>query len=196
MTFTELAKDIYSNNILFAAVVAALLPFAIILLGLFLNYLRDALALLVGFFVDPWLVYATINYLFFPGVMLHELSHAFLAFITGAEVTEVALFKREGNSLGHVNFRNRGNLFFRALQNTFASAAPMFCGAAIVYACYFGIMHISILWLRILLGYVGVSMFCHMTMSVEDLKIYVKGIPIFMGILFVLTLALRLFGVV
>ena len=196
MTFTEICKDIYSNNILFAAVVAVLFPFAIIALGLFLNALRDALGVIVSFVTDPLIVYGAINYVFFPGVMLHELSHALFAFITGAEITEIALFKKEGESLGHVSFKNRGNLFLVALQNTFASSAPMFCGAAIVWGCYYGITHISILWIRILLGYIGVSMFCHMTMSVEDIKVYVKGIPIFMGLLFILTLVLRLFGVI
>lgn len=195
MTFTELVKYIYGNNLLFAAVVALLLPFVVIVAGFLIDHLSDALAFLVSLFIDPIIVYNIINYLFFPGVMLHEMSHALLAFLTGAKITDVALFKREEGSLGHVSFRNRGNIFLVSLQNIFASAAPMFCGAGIVYACYFGVTHITILWLRILLGYIGVSMFFHMTMSVEDIKIYVRGIPIFMGLLFIVTLALRLFGV-
>ena len=195
MTFDELVKYIYENTLLFPAVVAILLPFAVILAGLIINYLGYAIAFLVSLFIDPVIVFNMINYLFFPGVMLHELSHAFMAFITGAEVTEVALFKREEGSLGHVMFRNRGNIFLVSLQNIFASAAPMFCGAAVVFGCYFGITHITILWLRILLGYIGVSMFFHMTMSIEDIKIYVKGIPIFMGLIFIVCLLLRLFGV-
>ncbi len=36
-------------------------------------------------------------------------------------------------------------------------------------------------------------MFFHMTMSVEDIKIYVKGIPVFMGIVFVVSLILKVF---
>ena len=195
MTFTELVKYIYGNNLLFAAVVALLLPFVVILVGLIINYLGYAIAFLASLFIDPMIVMNMINYLFFPGVMLHELSHAFLAFITGAEVTEVALFKREEESLGHVSFRNRGNLFLVSLQNVFASAAPMFCGGAIVFGCYYGVTHITILWLRILLGYLGVSMFFHMTMSVQDIKIYIKGVPIFMGLIFIVCLLLKLFGV-
>ena len=195
MTIDELVKYIYGNTFLFAAVVALLLPFVVILVGLIINYLGYAIAFLASLFIDPMIVMNMINYLFFPGVMLHELSHAFLAFITGAEVTEVALFKREEESLGHVSFRNRGNLFLVSLQNVFASAAPMFCGGAIVFGCYYGVTHITILWLRILLGYLGVSMFFHMTMSVQDIKIYIKGVPIFMGLIFIVCLLLKLFGV-
>ncbi|SNU04489.1 hypothetical protein SAMN06297422_10131 [Lachnospiraceae bacterium] len=196
MTIDELVKYIYGNTFLFAAVVALLLPFVVILVGLIINYLGYAIAFLASLFIDPMIVMNMINYLFFPGVMLHELSHAFLAFITGAEVTEVALFKREEESLGHVSFRNRGNLFLVSLQNVFASAAPMFCGGAIVFGCYYGVTHITILWLRILLGYLGVSMFFHMTMSVQDIKIYIKGVPIFMGLIFIVCLLLKLFGVI
>ena len=195
MTTSELIKTVYENQFLFAAVVALLLPFVVILVGFIINYLGYAIAFLVGLFIDPRIVFNIINYLFFPGVMLHELSHAFMAIITGAKVTEVALFKREEDSLGHVAFINRGNLFLVSLQNIFASAAPMFCGAAICYGCYYGVTHLAILWLRILLGYIGVSMFFHMTMSIQDIKIYIKGVPIFMGLIFIITLGLRFFGV-
>ena len=195
MTTSELITTIYENKLLFAAVVAILLPFVVIAAGFIINYLGYAIAFLVGLFIDPMIVFGIINYLFFPGVMLHELSHALMAFLTGAKVTEMALFKRDEDSLGHVSFINRGNIFLVSLQNIFASAAPMFCGAAIVYGCYYGVTHLTILWLRILLGYIGVSMFFHMTMSVQDIKIYIKGVPIFMGLIFVISLLLRVFGV-
>ena len=184
------------DPIVFSALVAILLPFAVIALGFVLNYIGIALAYLVSLFADPSIVFAAINYLFFPGVMLHELSHALLAFLTGAKITEIALFKREGDALGHVSFINRGNFFVQSLQNIFASAAPMFCGALVVYGCYYGFTHTDILWLKILLGYIGVSMFYHMTMSPADIRIYLRGLPVFIAIVFIVTFVLRVTSVI
>ena len=102
-----------------------------------------------------------------------------------------------GDSLGHVNFRNRGNIIVVALQNIFISSAPMFIGAVVVWGCFYWIHALghTLLWLRILLGYIGVSMFFHMTMSPADIKVYVKGIPLFIVIVFVVVFPLRYFGV-
>ena len=184
------------DPVVYAAAVAMILPFAVIAVGFILNYTGIAIASLFSLFADPEMVYAAINYLFFPGVMLHELSHALLAFLTGAKITEIALFKREGDALGHVSFINRGNFFVQSLQNTFASAAPMFCGAVVVYACYYGITQTELLWLKILLGYIGVSMFYHMTMSPADIRIYLRGLPVFIAIVFIVTFVLRVTSVI
>ena len=70
MTIDELVKYIYGNTFLFAAVVALLLPFVVILVGLIINYLGYAIAFLASLFIDPMIVMNMINYLFFPGVML------------------------------------------------------------------------------------------------------------------------------
>jgi hypothetical protein len=198
MTAKEIVLYVYHNNWLFPLAVAILIPFIIIAVGLAINLLGEALATLLSFFTGEWFAFVLVNYVFFPGVMLHELSHALMAVLTGARVTELALFKREGNSLGHVNYVGRGNAVMLALQCLLTSSAPMYIGGLIVYLCWhFGFEVKGVdLWLKILLGYIGVSMFYHMTMSTEDIKVYVKGIPLFMGILFVLSIALRLFGVV
>ena len=185
---------IYGNPFVFAAFVSVVLPFAVILAGYAINLFGEAFATLVSFFVDPWLVYVIVNYLFFPGVMLHELAHALFAVLTGAKVTELALFKREGDTLGHVNASMRGNMFMIAIQRIFISSAPMFVGTGVVLLCRYLILTLTIpLWGKILIGYIGVAMFFHMTMSVEDIKIYVKGIPIFMCIVFVVSLIVKLF---
>ena len=153
---------------------------------------------MVGMILAPVVAMALINYVFFPGVMIHELSHAFMALITGAKITEVALFKKQDESLGHVNFRNRGNFVVRSLQDIFISSAPMFGGAGVITACIYGLKHISkeLWWLKILIGYIAVSMFFHMTMSPADIKVYVRGIPVFMVLVFIITAILRFTGVV
>ncbi|MCR5586657.1 MAG: hypothetical protein K6F77_03905 [Lachnospiraceae bacterium] len=194
----ELYNKIYSIPPLFALFVAIVLPFAIIVVGYLISLFSEALATIIGMALAPQVAQALVNYVFFPGVMLHESAHAFLAIITGAKVKEIALFKREGNSLGHVNFENRGNVFLVAIQNIFISSAPMFIGAAVLVGCYNGIKLLpeSYLWLKIIIGYIGVSMFFHMTMSSADIRVYVKGIPLFMVIVFVITLGLRFFNII
>ena len=188
---------IYNNMFLYALFVAVVVPFAVILVGYGINMLGLALAQLVGLFMDPWFVYFIINYLFFPGVMIHETAHALFALLTGAKVTEVALFKKDGNSLGHVAIQHRGSTVLVAIQSIFISSAPMYVGGAVVYTCYWLITSgmLPYLWLKILIGYLGVAMFFHMTMSPQDIKVYVKGIPIFMLILFIVMIILRLLSI-
>lgn len=193
----EYYNKIHDIPALYALIFAVLLPFVIIAVGYLIQLIGEALTAGLSLAFAPKAASAIVNYAFFPGVMLHEMAHAFLAVITGAKITEVALFKHIDDSLGHVNFRNRGNIIVVALQNIFISSAPMFVGAAVVWGCFYWI-HIlghSLLWLKIILGYIGVSMFFHMTMSPADIKVYIKGIPLFIVIVFVVVFPLRLFGV-
>ena len=113
-------------------------------------------------------------------------------------MTELALFQRDGDSLGHVNFQHRGGTILISVQRIFISSAPMFVGAAVVFGCYYVVFILATapLWLKILAGYIGISMFFHMTMSPQDIKVYVKGIPVFMIILFIEAFLLRLLGIV
>jgi len=197
LNIPELWAQINSNIFLLSLTVAVVLPFAVILVGYAIHMLGLTLAQLADLFIDSWVVYAIINYLFFPGVMLHELAHALFAVLTGARVTELALFKKDGDSLGHVNFMHRGGTILVAVQRIFISSAPMFVGAVVVFACRYIILLDAVpLWGKILSGYIGVSMFFHMTMSPQDIKVYVKGIPVFMIILFIEVFLLRLFGVI
>ncbi len=194
---SEVIDKIYSIPPLYALFIAVLLPFAVIAVGYLIGLFGEALAAILGMILHPKISNFLVNNVFFPGVMLHELAHAFFAVLTRAEITEIALFKKQGDSLGHVAFRNRGNRFMVMLQNIFASSAPMWIGGLVVYGCFhwIGILPKNMLALKIVLGYIGVSMFYHMTMSTADIKIYVKGIPLFIPLVFVVVLILRLIGI-
>ncbi len=194
---SELIDKIYSIPPLYAIIMAVIIPFAVIVVGYIIGLVGEALATIIGMALHPKIAHGLVNYVFFPGVMIHELAHAFFAVITRAELGEVALFKKQGESLGHVTFRNRGNKVMVALQNIFASSAPMWVGALVVFGCFYwiGILPKNLLWLKIVLGYLGTATFFHMTMSTADIKIFVKGIPLFIPMVFVVVLILRLFGV-
>ena len=60
MTTSELLTHIYENKLLFAAVVAILLPFVVIAAGFIINYLGYAIAFLVGLFVILGLTLVTL----------------------------------------------------------------------------------------------------------------------------------------
>lgn len=194
----EYYNFIHDIPLLYCIIVAVLIPFLVIAVGAFINLVGEALGQIVGMAFAPVVAQGLINYAFFPGVMIHELSHAFFAVITGAKITEVALFKVEDGALGHVNFKNRGNIIVRALQNIFISCAPMLVGAAVVIGCglWLSVLPAGYIWLKIIIWYLMISMFFHMTMSPADIKVYIKGVPLFIVILFLIAVPLRLTGVI
>ena len=105
-TITEYYTKIYDIPVLYCAILAVAIPFIIIAVGYLIGLFGEALATIVGMILAPKVAMAMVNYLFMPGVVIHEMAHAFMALVTGAKVTEIALFKKQDDSLGHVNFRN------------------------------------------------------------------------------------------
>ena len=194
----EQYNKVHDIPLLYCVIVAVLIPFIVIAVGFFIQLVGEALGQIVGMALAPVVAQGLINYVFFPGVMIHELAHAFFAVITGAKVTEIALFKVEDGALGHVNFKNRGNILLVSLQNVFISSAPMFVGAAVVIGCglWLSVLPAGYIWLKILIWYLMISMFFHMTMSSADIKVYIKGVPLFIVILFLIAVPLRLTGVI
>jgi hypothetical protein len=117
------------------------------------------------------------NRLTFPGVMLHELSHALMIFITGGHVTAIKLFEFNTNGrLGHVEFQLYGSKRQQMIQLTFGSSAPVIFGMASVY----GLLRLLFLVESGTLFYYIVIYFifsigCHMSMSRSDIKNYFNG---------------------
>ncbi len=195
MVLPESLTKLYTNPFLFSAILAVIVPFLILILGAILDAMAAGFMHFLGNVLHSRrLAFGIVNYLFFPGVMIHESAHALLALITGAKVEEVALFRKQGDSLGHVTYRNRGNAFLVMLQNVFISSAPMFIGAVVIIVIRLVLFYHPemALWGKGLLYYLGISVFCHMTMSTADIKIYLRGVPLLIPILFVLFLGLRL----
>ncbi len=62
-----------------------------------------------------------------PGVILHELSHAFACFFTGAPVTGISMFKKEGGEVRH------GKSKIPILGPILISIAPFITGAVAIY---------------------------------------------------------------
>lgn len=120
-----------------------------------------------------------VNWLTVPGVIHHELSHAALAVITGAHITEFRPFwpDRYNGSLGHVNFVARGPLITRCLQYTLISAAPVLLGSISTVVLVTISLRASLTpTMLLLLYYMAFSVFIHASMSLADVKVMLRGI--------------------
>ena len=121
-----------------------------------------------------------INYLTFPGVVHHELSHALFAFLTGAKVTEIKLFRihHKDGRLGYVSYAPRGNFIMMSIQKVLSSVAPIvmgFISCSLLYLYARPALEDS-LWQTALLYYGLVSIILHMSLSKQDIKVMKSGI--------------------
>lgn len=164
-----------------------ILTFAIptfgLILGLILKTIYKKLAQSIGYKKAHFIF----NRLSFVGVFHHELSHALLATITGAKVTKIVFFKPEGDRLGYVEYKTRGNIIFKSIQNALSSIAPVLCGCLSLFGLFKLITLCSLpIWALILVIYAMISIVLHMTMSGQDFKTMWKGVPVVTLILFLL----------
>ena len=148
---------------------------AMVIVGLIASAVEHIIASVIGTFLGGNFAFAFINYLTFPGTILHELSHAVFATLTGARVTEISFFDF-GITLGHVNYIPRGPKLMRELQNCLTACAPVITGTVALYFL-FKLLTIT----NSTIGYVGViylivSVITHMSMSIMDVINYFRGI--------------------
>ena len=132
--------------------------------------------------------YIIMNYLTFPGTVIHELSHALMATLTGAKVTEISVFPK-GNTLGHVTFTTRGTFILKRLQLCLSSCAPVLAGIATqlltIYILKGGYMTHPLQKAALL--YVDISVLIHASMSKQDIKNYIKGLLIVLPFVWAVT---------
>lgn len=148
---------------------------AMIVLGLIASGIEQLINRILGLFMGSEFAFIFCNFLTFPGTILHELSHAFVATITGAKVTEISFFDF-GPALGHVSYRTRGNKFMRALQNSLTACAPVISGCIALPLLIILLGKIESIPAIIGVIYLIVSVIDHMTMSIIDIVNYFKGI--------------------
>lgn len=158
---------------------AFIITFAIPVFGFIVDYIVDKIYDFLGECIGYKLSRFLINWVTFIGVVHHELAHALFAFLTGAKITEVHLFKPEGKTLGSVTYISRGNIVFKSIQRTLTSIAPVICGCFSSYGLAYLLLNFSIpVWGRGLIFYTLISIITHMSMSKQDVKVMLKGVPI------------------
>lgn len=168
-----------TNNILVDSAISTMMILAIIFfIGYLIYKLREIItAMLVTIFGTAIGLFMA-NYITFVGTIHHELSHAIVAFITGAKVKEIRLLDFNNNTLGHVNYIPRGPMWLQQLQLSLTSIAPIITGI-ITNSLIISYLksHTLSLTYRIIIYYVMFSIITHMSMSKQDIKIGLKGLP-------------------
>lgn len=133
------------------------------------------------------------NYLTFIGTVHHELSHAITAFCTGAKVTKIELFYPSGPTLGRVSFIPRGNRITKSIQLTLSAIAPVILGCVTEYILIkYVIANSNGIILTVIIYYLIFSIFLHMTMSKQDTKNAIKGLPICTLLIFCVLFATKI----
>lgn len=152
---------------------------SVVLIGLLINLLQQSIgqALANGFGAD--FANKFMNRLTFIGVVHHELSHALFAFLTGAKIIKMNLFKpdEKTDSLGSVTYAARGPIILRAIQLTFASIAPVICGFISCFLIYKYLLFGAV-WRWILFGFIMLCIIIHMNLSPQDIKVALMGSPV------------------
>lgn len=172
--FDELNFSLDTTLLLHCFLSVLLVLLAAICLGFIFSYIRNFAASHNPFGAN------LINYLTFPGVVHHELSHALFAFLTGAKVTEIKLFRihHKDGRLGYVSYAPRGNFITMSIQKVLSSIAPIvmgFISCSLLYL-YARPELEDILWQTVLLYYLMVSIILHMSLSKQDIKVMKSGI--------------------
>ncbi len=149
------------------------------LLGLIIHGTNRMIVGLIRMVFGNNIAFITANYLTFPGVVVHEISHALMAVLTGAKIVEFRPFwpDKEKGELGHVTITPRGNFLIRSIQSTFSSSAPVIFGlfttAGLIYVVNTAELPTQI---NVALYYLVFSIIIHSTMSIQDIKVMLRGI--------------------
>lgn len=161
------------------------LLFGIIFVGISLGFMIQLIASVLVNILGVTVTNFLLTKLTFIGVIHHELSHAFVAFLTGAKVKKIELFTMfHKDRLGSVQFVPRGPFLLQSLQVVLTSIAPMIFGLISLY--YLSNVEIgSNIGLLVFIWYLRLSILIHTTMSSQDVKICFKGLPVVIFILIV-----------
>ena len=183
------------KTLLISGIVTTLTCISVMLIGILSERIeRVEYRLLRNMFTHKAVI-TILEYLTFPGVMLHECAHALFAWFTGAQINKVRLLVFfNAHKLGEVIYTPRGNKLQRSVQMSFTSCAPVIMGlielSIIVY-----VLHTCViaLWLKILLIYLFICILNHMSMSELDVRGYLRGMLIVYPVLFLVFYAIRLY---
>lgn len=175
-----------------ALIKTCIVVFSIVLIGIISSLVRNFSVRSYTIAFGPKTAQFIDSRLTFIGVIHHELSHILLALLTGAMVTNFELFKPNGRTLGEVRIVPRGPIVLRAIQKSLSGMAPILCGTISLYILYV-IMNIQtsdgyIGWKLVVYMLLALVINYHMSMSKQDVKISLGGIPLLFIIIYTIFL--------
>ena len=158
------------------AVSALIITFIIPSIGIVIGMIRKIVYGVLAW-ISPMIAFVIANYLTFPGVIHHELSHALLGFVSGAKITRINLFKPDGTNLGSVQMVYRGPWILRCIQGCLSAIGPVALG--LITICILDVKVLPVIsgsGALIFLYYLMFSIAMHMTMSKADMFCFFKGV--------------------
>ena len=188
--FDSYLSALSGNLALFSLVISILIFLSVIIIGFVINSIERGIIMLLCMFVGSRLSHFSVVYLTFPGTVFHELSHALLGILTGAKVTEIVFVEPPSTGrLGHVSFIVRGSPIQKAFQYSLISSAPVLLGCLMLYLLYIAMGMFSYSSIKIVIIYVATSILCHMSMSPQDIRNYLKGFFLTFPLIYVIVLS-------
>lgn len=180
------------NIIINSILTSIIIVIALTLIGYLMGVIKKYITKFLGKIVGRNLALVFVNRITFIGTVIHELSHALFATLSGAQVTKVKLLEFRGNTLGSVEYIPRGNFITKSVQHTLSAYAPVVCGILLEWLLIFKVGYSSNIWVNILKIYAMLSILLHMTMSKQDIKMCLKGLPICILLITSITYIFRL----
>ena len=173
----KLIAGVLPENIFLRSLVETLMIFALMLvLGCAVAFINWLISWILAMVLGRIPTFIIMNFATYPGTVHHELSHALLVFLTGGKVKKICLVPSP-TTLGHVEFQTRGNVFFRSLQLSLSAMAPVLCGLvteALLFVYVYPLTDLT--WQKVLFFYLVISIFIHLTLSVQDLINFFQGL--------------------
>ena len=151
---------------------------SLIFIGTYASFVRSFMVRACTWMFGPRVANFIDSRLTFIGVIHHELAHAFMAFITGAKITKMDLFKVKGNTLGSVNIAPRGPFALRMIQLALSGTAPVTIGTFTLYLIYFAKFHgiTEFDWGHLVALVFILCISYHMSLSKQDIKVAWVGL--------------------
>jgi len=94
---------------------------------LFLLLIVIALSYVIDFYLSHGIFGPKYRYFLAPGVIIHEMAHGFACYLTGAKVTQMSVFQKEGGHVKHTKSK------IPILGSVIISLAPLIAGILIIY---------------------------------------------------------------
>lgn len=171
ITYTEPIK-----TYILCTIYAILFMVSIIIIGHIANILERYQIRLLSKFLGNKAANIICNRLTFPGIVVHELSHAAFASIFGAKVTKIKLISlRNDGRLGWIEYQTRGKKILQGLQHSWSACAPTLVGLFLEYLMYVSFIGTTNVYVRTILMYFMISVADHMSMSKQDIINYIRG---------------------
>ena len=179
--------DRFTDTLIITILITGIVPLIAYIIDTIEGAITRLLCKVIGFKAAIFVM----NNLTFTGTIHHELSHALVAFLTGAKVRKVELFKpdKEANTLGKVVFTPRGPLVLKSIQIGLTSVAPIiFVGttSTLLIQLLNNYKATMVGWQTGIILYVITSILIHMRMSKQDIKNYIKVTPVLDIIIFII----------